>query len=181
MVVCGLDQAPRGSGWCYGDGSKTPAFGYREFSDYGQNEGALARHVYDWFTTFAKSAGIQAVYTEQIVIRPHALDVPVVLRQAAVVVAIGFAATDLGIDHYEALIGKWRVHFLRTAKGKSETLKDLARVRCAERGWLIDNHHVAEACGIWDWGLCELDRVYRHRSGHHRRRAENADDARKVA
>jgi hypothetical protein len=181
MIVLGMDQAPSGSGYCHGDGSGVPSWGYHEFPNYGDNEASLISHIRAWLTNLVKSSGAQAIVTEQILINKRHTNVPVILKQCAVVCAVATVAGDLGLDHYQADVSVWRKHFLRSAGGSSETLKDLARVRCAERGWLIDNHHVAEACGIWDWGLCELDRVYRHRSGHHRRRAENADDARKVA
>jgi hypothetical protein len=182
MIVCGLDQAPAGTGFAYGDGSSRPEWGYKSFHDYGDNEGLLARHVCFWFKAFAKSAGVEKVYTEQIIVYPQRIDIPVLLRQAGVVVGIGFAAADLGIKHYQADVGKWRKHFLRTAGGSTEVLKNLAMVRCADRGWLIDNHHIAEACGIWDYALCMEDPSYRHRSASVRRRLDTkADDAAREA
>jgi len=186
MIICGLDQAPSGTGFCYGDGSGPPTWGYREFSHYGDNEGALVRHVYDWFKTFAKSAAIETVYTEQVTVSRGKgrgqqfdnLNMPVLFKQIAVIVAIGFAAHDLGIEHYEATISAWRKHFNRHAGGGGDHQKQLAVRRCADRGWLIDpkDHHTAEACGIWDYAMCQEDPVYRHRTAALRRRLDTGMD-----
>lgn len=171
-IVCGLDQSPKGTGFCYGDGSGKPAFGYQQFSDFGDAEGLLVGHVHAWAKTFLRSIGAEAVFTEQILVFPKRLHLPSLMKQCAVVNAIGLAAHELGVHHYQADVSVWRSRFLGTTRGSTETLKDMALKMCALRGWLIDNHHVAEACGIWDYGLCELSPKYRHRSGPDRRRAE---------
>lgn len=170
MIVCGLDQAPSGTGWAYGDGSGPPRTGYQQFPDYGENESALIDYIFDWLVTFGKSAGIEAVYTEQIVVNPRAINMPVLLKQCAVVCAVASACgkRGLNIPHYQAEIASWRVRFLGVGgapKGingsRSDWLKNAACKACMQRGLLIDNHHIAEAVGIFDFGLSELDRKYR--------------------
>lgn len=174
MIVAGFDQAPRGTGWCVGDGAGPPERGYIEFGSYGDNEGALMLEVYAWIRAFLQAYRPGAIATEQILFVPATFDAHVVDAQYAVRNAISLAAAQVGVAHYQADVVVWREHFLelsRAPKGAPKGwLKDRAKQRCLERGWLIDSHHVAEAAGIWDWLLCTLDRQYRHRSGPARRR-----------
>lgn len=175
MIVAGFDQAPRGSGWCVGDGREAPERGYIEFGDYGDNEGALMLEVYTWIKAFLEAYHIKAIATEQILFVPATFNAHVVDRQYAVRNSISLAAAQIGVDHYQAEVTTWRQHFLelsRAPKGSpKDWLKDRAMQTCLARGWLVESHHVAEACGVWDWLLCTLDRNYRHRSGPERRRA----------
>lgn len=185
MIVLALDQAPRGAGFCYGDGSALPKWGYREFPSFEGNESALMDHVFDWLVTLGKSVGAEVAFTEQIVINARAINTAVLHKQFAVYDAIAFACgkRGLNIDHYEALIAEWRVSFLgiggapkHAGKSRTDYLKDLAMRECAARGWLPGTHHEAEAIGIWDYGLKKLDASYRHRSAFQTRRAQTRRD-----
>lgn len=179
-VIIGLDQAPSGSGFCYGDGAGVPVWGYREFSDYGDNEAALIAHIRPWARNLLKSTGAGACFTEQIVVNKHHINMPVLMKQCAVVCAIATECGDLGVDHYEALISEWRAAFLGIGgapkHGGGEFLKDLAMKECAQRGFLPQTHHEAEAIGIWSFGLAKLDPAYRARSKWQQRRAESRRD-----
>jgi hypothetical protein len=185
-MVLGLDQSPRGSGYCHGDGSGPPAWGYRDFNNYGDNEAALIAHIRPWIRNLIKSTGAQAVFTEQILAtnrgrdRRVVIDMPTLLKQCAVVCAIATECGDLGVDHYEAPISEWRVTFMGIGGAPRHSvkdyLKDLAMKECADRGFLPKTHHEAEAIGIWSYGLAKLDPAYRARSKFQQRRAESRRD-----
>ena len=182
MIVLGLDQAPSGTGWALGDGSGRPQFGYKAFPDYGNNESKLIGYIIAWLLPFARRCGVSTIFSEQIVIdtKRHA-NVPVLMKQCAVVSAIATVCCDelkdpetgevvfkgLAIPHYQAEIAAWRKRFIGLGMAPSGfEWKTEAIKACADRGWLIDRHDIAEACGVWDYGLAELDRVYRYGPSH---------------
>lgn len=181
MLILGLDQSPRGTGWAYGDGSCVPKFGYREFADYQGDESALMDHIFDWLVTFGKSIGVDAVFTEQIIVYPQRIEMQSLHRQFAVYDAIAFACGSRGlrVPHYQADLTTWRMRFIGSRgaprAAKKGFLKDAAIRAAADRGWLTDNHHTAEAIGIWDYGLAELDANYEWSTrAHVRRQREKA-------
>ena len=178
MTIGAFDQAPVGIGFAFGEPGSTPTFGYHENPNYGDNSARLAVHVFDWATNHIRSAGIESVWCEQIIVpqslagparhpRPkhHArLDANVLDRQYATRSAIQLAAARLGLvdECYEALIADWRREFYAGKRPvKGQTWKELALIECARRNWLTDNHNVAEALGIWHWACFCLDRRYR--------------------
>lgn len=189
MLVVGLDQAPVGIGYCYGEPGSTPTWGYHENPGYGNNTARLGKHVREWGVTFFKSIGAEKAYFEQVIVRKHGLHMPTLYKQFAVVSAIEAAAATVGLedDCFQVLIADWRkVAYAgsRPTKGQddeSAAWKDMARIECARRGWLIEDHNVAEACLIWHFGCCHSDDRFRHRQqADVRRRQTAADDARRA-
>ena len=191
MIILGLDQAPVGIGWCYGEPGAVPTRGYHPNADYGDNTARLRKHVREWLATFAKSIGADRIYFEQILVRDtkKGLHMPTLHKQFAVVGGIETAACDLGLEDecFEVLIADWRREFYagsRPTKGQGsegDAWKEMAKVECLRRGWLCDDHNVAEACGIWDYGCKHADKIYRVRAGVHKRRQQSkADEARRA-
>lgn len=189
MLVVGLDQAPVGTGFCYGEPGITPTWGFHPNAEYGDNTARLQKHVREWAVTFFKSIGAERVYFEQIIVRKFGLHMPTLYKQFAVVSGIEAAAsmTSLEDDCFQVLISDWRREFYagsRPTKGQddeSAAWKDMAKVECARRGWLIDNHNIAEACGIWFYGCCHADDKFRRSQlADKRRRQTAADDARRA-
>jgi hypothetical protein len=189
MVIVGLDQAPIGIGFAYGEPGGRPTFGYHQNGDYDDNTARLRKHVREWLVNLIKSAGIERIYFEQIIVRKHGLHMPTLHKQFAVVGGIETAAEMLGLidDCYETMIADWRREFYagsRPTKGQddeSASWKDMARVECARRGWLTDNHNIAEALGIWDFGCACTDKIYKVRAGLTKRRQQSAADERRRA
>jgi hypothetical protein len=183
VIVLGLDQAPRGIGWAYGDGSSAPRFGYHECPDYGQDEVALAGHVFDWILTFGKSVGVEVIATEQILINTKRPNTTTLYAQFAVWSAINLACAPrfLNIEHAQVLVSDWRAWFLgsfpRPKHVGTDFLKDLAMRECAARDLYPKTHHEAEAIGIWSYELQQRDPAYRARQKFQTRRAESRRDA----
>jgi hypothetical protein len=174
-VIGAFDQAPIGIGFAYGEPGGRPVFGYHVNPDYGDNTARLRKHVREWALNLMRSAGITSVWCEQIIVRTQGLDTNVLDRQYAVRGGIETAAEMLRLedDCYEALIADWRREFYSGARPtRDETWKDLALVECARRGWLTDNHNIAEALGIWHFGCICTDRRYRANAGITKRRAQ---------
>ena len=190
MIVLGLDQAPRGIGWAYGEPGSVPQRGWRENPDYGDNTARLRRDVREWLVTFAKSTGANAIFFEQVLVRKHGLHMPTLHKQFAVVGGIETAAEMLGLEDHccEVMIADWRAEFHHGTRpqkgdgGESSAWKTLAIKECARRGWWTDDHNAAEACGIWDFGCKCSDKVYKARARVGKRRAQHeADEARREA
>lgn len=189
MLVLGLDQSPKGIGWCYGLPGAKPAFGYHQNLDFGDNTARLGRHVREWLITFAKSAGVETIYFEQVLVRKYGLHMPTLYRQMAVVAGIETAAEMIGLEDscFQIMIADWRTQFhhgMRPPKGQgdeSDAWKAMAIKECARRDWYTTDHNIAEACGIWHYGCLVQDKVFRARQRVAKRRAESvADEARQA-
>lgn len=174
MIVLGLDQAPKGSGWAVGDGStvRPVQWGYKEFPDYGENESELTGFIIDWLRNLIKSSGAEAVYTEQIILDLRHPNIPVLILQASVIAAVAVTCNKhfCNVPHFQAEISSWR----KRAGIVGPDWKDAAIRWCAlTRNVLTSNHHIAEAVGVWHFGLCELDASYRARADVELRRAQH--------
>lgn len=190
MIVLALDQAPRHSGFCYGESISgiAPAWGVKDFDSYGENELLLIRDYRKWLTPLCEQIKPAVIYCEQIVIDMRHINLRVTYQQFAVVAAITVVADDLGIDLYEVDISVWRKRALGknnkpkwAAKGEDGWLKDAAKLACMDRDWLIEDHNAAEAALIWDYGCAHCDTTYRAATKPHVERVllerENKDRA----
>ena len=191
MIIVGFDQAVVGIGWAHGEPGSVPTRGWQELPDYGNNTARLGKYVRQWAIQFLKSIGAERVYFEQITARKHGFDMQVFRKQCKVADAIETSAEMIGLeDHaYEVMIGDWRREFhhgispqKHPVLSATELWKDMAIKECAARNWWTENHNIAEACGIWDFGCKCEDTVYRSRAKRAKRRAEHeADEARRAA
>lgn len=185
VMVLGLDQSPKGAGFCLGNGDGAPTFGYRSFPEFGNNEALLIREIRQWLTTLCKSSGVEAIFTEE-VLAGRPLNVPILLKKCCVYAAVATVAGDLNIDDYAAPISAWRSWFIggtppKEFKGaQRDWWKKKAILECTERNWYVENDHVAEACGIWSFGLQQIDPIYRHRARPDHRRAQSRREAERI-
>lgn len=169
MIVLAVDQAPRNIGFCYGESDATlrPTWGLQEFDSFGENGVLLIREVRRWMISICEIARPAVVYCEQVVINAKHINLPVTYQQFAVVAGIEAACDFIGCDCFMVDIATWRKRFLgrgnapKWAVDRTGWLKDCAKIVCADRGWLIDSHHVAEAAGIWDFEAAHCDIEYR--------------------
>lgn len=172
MIVVGFDQAPRNIGWAYGAATDPlrPSFGLYQPGNFGDSDELLLRDVKDFAIDLVNRSRAEAMFFEQIVIDTRHVNLPVTYAQFAVVAGLMSAADHCDVPIYMVTIAKWRKRFLGRAnapkghKSHDKVLKDMARKACADRGWLIEDHNVAEACGIWEYGLAFADASYRRRS-----------------
>lgn len=166
MIVIGFDQAPRTIGYAYGEIGSAPTRGIKSNPDFSENTARLGKHVREWACNLIKSTGAQRVYFEQVLVRRHGFNMSTFDQQKAVQLNIEIAAEMCGLidDAFEVDLADWRREFYRgerPTKGQdseSEAWKDLARRECANRGWLVEDHNAAEACGIWFYGCIHTDR-----------------------
>lgn len=170
MMVLSLDQAPRHSGFCYGESKHgvVPTWGVKHFDSYGENEIPLMRDYRRWLVTLCEEIRPAVIYCEQIIINAQHINLPVTYQQFAVVAAICATCEFVGCDLYQVDIATWR----KRALGKNNKpkwaptnedgwLKEAAKFACAQRNWLIDDHNAAEAALIWDYGCAHCDTAYR--------------------
>lgn len=172
MIVLGIDQAPRNCGYCYGDTSSEapPKWGCVEFPSFGENGVLLIREIRKWMMSIIEIAKPQFIYCEQIIIRPAHINLPVTYQQFAVVAGIEAACDFYNVECFMVDLSVWRKRFLgrgnapKWAVDRTDWLKEAAKQSCLERGWLVDNHHAAEAIGIYDFGAAHCDIEYRRKT-----------------
>lgn len=190
MMVLALDQAPRTTGYCHGESvhGVTPVWGVKQFESYAENEILLVRAYRTWLLTLCELVEPKVIYCEQIIIDMQHVNLPVTYQQFAVVGAIIGVCEHLGIDLYQVDIAKWRKRALGknnkpkwAVDGQDNWLKEAAKLACAERNWLIDDHNAAEAALIFDYGCAHCDTTYRAATQPHIERVlferENRDRA----
>lgn len=171
MIVLALDQAPRHTGYCYGEADilTRPVWGTKDFESYGENEQLLMRDYEKWFVALIERARPDKIYFEQVIVRKFGFDFKVFYQQVAVVCTIMFVAMKAGIDAEQIDISVWRARGLGKAnkpkwasRGEDDWLKEAAKMACFDNhGWLIEDHNAAEAALIWDYGSACASREYR--------------------
>jgi hypothetical protein len=173
MMVLALDQAPRHTGFCYGESSLelTPTWGVIDFPSYGENDVLLLRDVRKWLNGLVDRVQPKVIYCEQIVISTQHIHLPTTYEQFAVVAAITAVCADRDIDLFQVDIATWRKRGLGrgnrpkdVATGETKWLKEAALKACLDMGWLVDNHNAAEAALIWDYGCAHADIEYRRKT-----------------
>lgn len=180
MIIAAFDQAPSCIGWAHGEVGAVPVRGVRLNPDFGDNTARLGKDVRQWAVQFLKSCGAERVFFEQIIVRKHGLHMPTLHKQFRVAGAIETAAEMAGLEDevYEVDIADWRREFFggrrppKNADSQSDVWKDMAKLECADRGWLCEDHNAAEACAIWLYGCLCSDKQFRHSQKVHQRRAE---------
>jgi hypothetical protein len=177
MIVVGLDQAVKGIAYAYGEPGSVPARGYHELPDYGDNTARLGGAVRKWAVPFFKSTGAELIYFEEIFKGEKSL--PVLFKQITVITNLETAADMIGLADciFEVSVSAWRKDFFMGAKptkpkDKSEQWKKMAMAQCLRKDWLVDQHDVAEACGIWFHSCMLADARFRHAQRIHHRRAD---------
>lgn len=169
MMVLGVDQAPRHTGFAYGESRVgcVPVWGVKHFESYGENEIFLIRDVRRWLLTLCEEVQPAVIYCEQIIINQRHINLPVTYQQFAVVAAISSVAEHLGIDVFQVDIATWRKRALGKSNkpkwavdGEDQWLKEAAKLACADRNWLIEDHNSAEAALIWEYGCAHADKEY---------------------
>lgn len=159
MIVLGLDQAPRGIGFAFGEPGAVPVVGYHSNPGFGDNTSRLSQHVYDWASELIRTVRPQVIYYEQVLVNLQRVEINTLWKQMAVVNSIELACAHLGMSDacFLVLIADWRRHFFngRRPGHTAADWKALALLECEHRGWPQDNHHIAEACGIWSYA-CSL-------------------------
>lgn len=174
MIVLGLDQSRKNTGFCHGDSAseKVPTWGIQPFESYGENGVLLIREVRKWAISLMEVIRPEVVYCEQIVISLARFNTQTVYEQFEIVAGIEAACDFIGCECFMVDIGTWRKRGLGRGNAPKWTpeqdrtnwLKDAAKTACADRGWLIDSHHAAEAALIWDYGCAHADIEYRRRT-----------------
>ncbi len=186
-VVMGID--PSGSlGWAIGNnGMKRPHFGLLPLPAGRSDDGLACSALARWLNERIDEHGISHFFYEEPLLPPGSS-----LRSRLVIFKIDGIIEMVGHDRrigvFEAGISDWRKRFIGTnrappsfqhPKGAStQWFKQRAIEEAAKRGWLTDDHNVAEALGIMDYGLCCIDRSYVSQTDPFNRRAEEKSNER---
>lgn len=170
--LLGLDPSKH-CGWASGSPGDKPRCGTWQLPDYGGHDGRTFWAIVQWLTTFIKSEGITDVFWEGVWIpdlrqknaRVRALNHNTTHKLVSFANAIQAACVNpyagINIEDRYVTASEWRVNFFGHAKGGTDHLKDEAMTECFKRGWLISNHHEAEAAGVWFFGCLCVDKSLR--------------------
>lgn len=184
MRILSLDQAPNNIGWAYGstEPNMKPQSGVRVNDDFGDDERRMLESLMGWWDQIFFEAAPDLVTCEQIVTAAASFNTIVLHKQFALFAYFQVFCVQQKIDFEMVEIYEWRKRARiptqrpKWAKHDENWLKDAARVACAERGWLIENHHQAEAMLMLDYALAMHSKEYSHRTGPLLRRIDTEFD-----
>ena len=172
-----LDIAKSATGWAFiaSDGS-APSWGTYHTLDWSKK--TSGRELVKWRQWLAETIskfGVNAVAVEEIFINanPRMFDFGGTQAQMMLAAHVIEICETEGIPFYEINISDWRQSFLGFCRrpkdaGKKDKLywKRLACKACANRDWYValEEHDSAEALGIADYSVAQLDPAYRIRT-----------------
>lgn len=176
--VLALDVAMNRTGWAFGLSAPDtrPTHGVFETQNWEGNEGKNLHRLRRWLDEKFKTATHIAM--EQIFVDVRGADSKAFnfggtegqMMQAGVVAEW---AESMGMPVFWINCDDWRRRFLglnrKPKEHRSEKLywKNLALKVAAQRGWFCEFHDEAEALGILDYTLAQLDLGYRDRTNVH--------------
>jgi len=184
MKVLALDQAPLNTGWAIGtpcDGK--PVWGVFTLPTWGNHEGERLLSFWRWLrTTLADNEISHCFYEDYVEVRGKSYDVA--MKQGMQIGIIELLCAEMNIPLKVVPVAAWRTRFLGTTKAtpglkgvyEAEDLKQKALRACALRGWLVEEHHAAEALGILDYGCCTLSKKHAGAADPIFRRAQLKED-----
>lgn len=172
ITVLALDIAMHRTGWALGcsDGTR-PTWGCFETDCWEKRQGENLCRFGEFLFDKARTHGVTHLVTEKVFVdvrgtyskafQFNGTQAQMMLQAIAIVTAHsgGLAAFEVDISH-------WRQHFLgHNRKPKdmapdAKYWKDVAVRVAADRGWYVTHHDEAEALGIMDYALAQLDRSY---------------------
>lgn len=172
-IVLGIDQS-LDFGWCIGEPSSSrPEWGLLKLPRGSDDDRPVFRKVREFIRWAIVERGVTDVFFEQTFLADHQ-------NMRAEFGKIGLAsiiidrADEFGdIEALQVPISAWRSRFtghtrvpvgITIQSKRREWWKDQAKIACADRGWLIADHNIAEAVGIWDYGCCCVSTEYEAKS-----------------
>ncbi len=186
IVVLALDQAPNHTGWAMGSPcDPRPLFGKFDLAPWGNDEPARVGMIFLWLQDMIEKFHVTHLFYELDVPRAglgkavmsspkrgqprpivvNSKDPAITRNQNAVIAMCWLAAWLQRIPVAPIDVGDMRAQFIGCRsvvglKGDAQTaeLKKMALKACAMRGWLVEDHNVAEALGHLDYALAALDR-----------------------
>lgn len=182
----GLDPSLTATGYAIGstDGAK-PVWGVFRSASWGDQEGRGLCRFYDFLEETHRSYQLDAIFYEMTFIA-HQSGLESQRSKFLLEAAINMFGFRQKIDVKHVPLQSWRSRFLGTSKApphyrgnqslSRQWFKEQAIAKCAERGWLVDDHNAAEALAICDYGLCSLSDHYVHRTAPLFRRAQSSHE-----
>jgi Holliday junction resolvasome RuvABC endonuclease subunit len=172
-----LDQARNRIGWALGSvDMERPLCGVHPLPSVGARHGAMLGHVRDWLDTMIKTYHVHHLIYETPFAGVNIENFAVVNKMLGV---IELVCDDHEIGCVRAAPVEWRARFLgcgaapkAIGKGlsksaaraaRTEWLKQASVAACVARGWPVENHDEADACGLLDFGLACHSAAYRER------------------
>lgn len=175
------------TGWAIGSPDMVrPTSGvYRTYAWKGNQEQRVLE-FYNWLEAKHAEHRLTGICYEYTFIDAKRFDPDFIECQKSYVAMVWLFCAQRGLRVAHCPIGTWRKQFLgaadraavRDLKGKEfraerrDMNKGAAMKACALRGWMVADDNEAEACGILNARLSQLDRLYAQRSLPHARRVE---------
>lgn len=185
IKVLALDQAPRKTGWAIGRPCwpEPPLFGVFSLPSWVDREGEMNSRFCEWLYHMIVSHGVtDVIYEAPVDNDKWAKDFQVTVTQGAQIGSIWTVTRNaLGKEPTESTVQDMRKRFIGTNTVppgltrpdiRRQWLKDQAIKACAMRGWLVEDHNVAEALGHCDHALSTLSHRHAGKSDVLFRRAD---------
>lgn len=192
--VLAIDQSMLATGWAHWlKGEKSPSGGLFSLPSWGDEEGKFLNKWRTWLADMIWDRQVTHLYIEDTSFAllhrdkdgtewglKHHEDTTEKLATFGLMCNALQAADKANIEAYLVEPRVWRNRFWGTERPpKSYTpsarrswLKERSKQSCIERGWIIENHNIADAHGILDFAMCCVDPLYESRSGPLFRRAQ---------
>jgi hypothetical protein len=172
-VVCGLDQAPKFTGWAIGtpDRSRKLAYGLFRQESWRNCEGQRGVEFSRWFVDLLRQHGVTDVFFEDYVsTNRHEKDQDIDFQQKMQAGLVCVCAKSVtGREPKVVSPSSMRERFIGTAKAPptapqkltAEWLKNAAIRRCQAEGYHdVFDHNVAEGIGHCYYGMAVIDPAF---------------------
>ncbi len=184
MSILGLDQSTH-TGWAVGHPGGLPKWGVHHCRAKDSDHGEAYARYRAWLIDMFTEHGVTRVVFES----PIQAGSPVTQRfQWGLHTVIEEVCSTFKLPCNEIHNATWFKYWVGSGRpskielklGKYATesawKKDMSLRQAANRGWLTDDHNIADALGIWDHACFLIDPSYRFRRGPEIRRRETKQE-----
>lgn len=183
-MILGLDQSSH-TGWAIGVPGGLPLYGVEHFKPKSDDYGEAYDRLHNWlYKTIIEHRITRVVMEAPIQAGPNPKTLMFTWGLAAIIERCCFwqgvplSATNNATWFKYWTGGGWKPSKTELAllkiPNESAWRKEQSIRAAAWRGWLTDDHNIADALGIWDHACFSLDPSYRFKRGPEIRRREDA-------
>ena len=158
-AILALDLATT-TGWAlYSEGMQRPFFGALRLPPSPQEVGLPMEKLRQFLADQHRMHNLtDIVFEAQHVSARMSMDT--VYKLIALGGMVEWFAHRIGVTPYKVMISEWRRHFLgRGANFGKDNPKELAIQQCATFGWFTNVADAAEACGILDYHMANMEQA----------------------
>jgi crossover junction endodeoxyribonuclease RuvC len=138
-------------GWCGGVAGKPPVFNTFRLPSTGEEIGPFALAYRDWLNGMLASVAFDLVVFEAPIL-PRETQIATVRKLTGLTYHTELICAERGIVCREAHQQTVRKFLAGHGRASKEQMVAAAR----SYGWPVEDHHQADACGIWAWSCAQF-------------------------